>query len=1195
MTAAESSVAIVGMACRYPGARDVGEFWTMIRNGVEGISHFDRDELVAAGADPEHVRREDFVPAKGVIADPLRFDWGFFGYSRAEAATIDPQHRIFLECASAAIDDAGIDPARFPGWIGVYGGADRGPSYDPYDGGLNPLQAVIHRENDFLTTRVAYKLGLRGPAITVQTACSTSLTAVHLAVQSLLCFECDAALAGGVSASPHRPRGYLYQDGGILSPDGHCRPFDENSAGTVPSEGVGIVVLKRLTDALRDGDRIVAVLAGSAVNNDGSDKIGYVAPSIPGQRDAVLLAQKVADIDPADIDYVEAHGTGTRIGDLVEVQALTDAFRTSTERTGFCRLGAVKSNIGHASTASGVAGLIKTALMLEHRELVPTLHFSRPNPQLEMAGTPFLICAERAPWPDRNTPLAAVSSFGAGGANAHVILEGPPDRSRPAPARGASTVLGLSASSPAALTRVRADLAEALVAEGAPGLAETVRTLADRRRFTHRQAIVVSEPDDAVRRLGQERAPVEAHGLGKVAFLFPGYGVLRHAAGQYAHARLPEFRAAFDEVRAAVRGRHDLDLSPVIEPGRSEWFDEITNQQLGLFAIGYALGRQLAAWGVTPAGMLGNSIGEFAAATLAGVWTPAEAASLVYRRGTAMEATTPGLMAAVHADAATVRDRLGAHPGVSIAVEGTAGVVISGVREAMEAILAGKALAGLDVRRLNLRQAAHSAAMDPAADALGAALATTPAVRPTVPLVSNTTGIWADPDAVPMADYWTQQLRRPVLLTVGMATLLAAGCDTFLELGPAASMIGSLRGHGGWDPRRLTVPLLGRQEDGEAGLLRAVGTLWEHGVDNALDTLAEPEATRPLRCSLPPHPFAEQTPETGSPADRPVTRAQPLPPVADQPVRDVLERLWCDALGVTAASDDDHFFALGGHSLMAVQLVSQLRERAGLAVSAAEFVAAPTFAQLLRFAERTAGQPAATHVTVVRLNDGGPSAPLFLVADAAGSSLSYRSLAVELGVDRTMYALEPVTRADRIEELAARYVDALVRTQRAGPYLLGGWSFGAVVAHEMARQLDDRDERVDLLVCLDAFLPGRPGRPVGRDPEYALSQLRIRLNTRLGTGAAGREARRNPELRGLIADKARLVARYRPRPVPCPAAVFKVAVDDRAAARLARQLGAFYPAGVAVHPVGGDHWSMLTPPRVAELARVLRDVLTRRT
>ena len=429
MTGTEDAIAVVGMACRLPGAADTRQFWSLLRSGTEAISRFDPDRLLAEGADPHQVRHPDFVPARGVLADPHVFDWQFFGYSRAEAAAIDPQQRIFLEAAVAAVDDAGLDPRRFPGRIGVFAGADK-VTVRP-GGELSELARAIGEEKDFLATRVSYKLGLRGPALTVQTACSTSLTCVHLAAQSLRCHDCDAALAGGVTVLPRDDHGYRYERGGILSRDGHCRPFDQHADGTVPSEGVGVVVLRRMADALRDGDRIVAVILGSAINNDGSEKIGYTAPSIVGQYEAIRFAQQTADVDPADISYVEAHGTATRLGDPIEVQALTEAFGSSGRATGPCLLGAVKSNIGHTGAAAGVTGLIKTALMYEHRELVPTLHYTAPNPLLELDQTPFEVCTRTQPWPDRPdgaAPLAAVSSFGLGGSNAHVVLAGPPRR-----------------------------------------------------------------------------------------------------------------------------------------------------------------------------------------------------------------------------------------------------------------------------------------------------------------------------------------------------------------------------------------------------------------------------------------------------------------------------------------------------------------------------------------------------------------------------------------------------------------------------------------------------------------------------------------------------------------------------------------------------------------------------------------------
>jgi phthiocerol/phenolphthiocerol synthesis type-I polyketide synthase E len=1199
--ATQTPIAIVGMACRLPGASDVGEFWTALRTATEGLTRFDPDRLVAEGADPERVRRPDFVPAMGVLSGSRGFDWSYFGYSRAEAASIDPQQRVFLECASAALDDAAIDPTRFPGWIGVYGGADKVSARTDEDTDeLGEMARYIGQERDFLATRVAYKLGLRGPAVTVQTACSTSLTAVHLAAASLRGGECDVALAGGVAVMGQGERGYLYEPGGILSPDGHCRPFDERAAGTVPSEGVGVVVLKRLEDALRDGDRIAGVVLGSAINNDGAGKMGYTAPSVSGQSEVIRHTQQVAGVDPADIDYVEAHGTATRIGDPVEVQALTDVFAASTDATGWCRLGAVKSNLGHTGSAAGVAGLIKTVLMLEHGELVPTLHYDRPNPLQELDTTPFQVGTRTGPWPDRGTRLAAVSSFGVGGTNAHVIVQGPPVGTRPA-VRGGGRLLTLSAASSDALDRMRENLARRLEAEPDLTLPEVSRTLAERRSFRHRQAFVADDLGQAAEILKSAPASAEPSQTGRVAFLFPGHGPLSHAAGSAAYRLLPGFRAAFQEINDIARERHGLDLSPVVvdEPGTEGWFSDLVNHHLGLFALGYALGRQLAEWDIRPAAMLGNSIGEYAPATLAGLWSPYDAVDLVYQRAGAMAATAPGRMAAVNAPADEVTRRLDTGGDVAIAVRAPGATVLAGPEAAMDRLLEGGALRGLDVRPLDIRQASHGALMDPAAKLLAEAVASTPSQAPRLRFVSNTTGAWADPEAVRTPDYWAEQLRRPVLLDAGAGTLLGAGCDTFVELGPGTSMLGTLRRHPRWDPGHVTVPLLGRPEDGERGVLRALGALWERGADQVRETLPDlgaPGEEQPKRCSLPPYPFAAEVPESGTPAfvvkpaAKPAT-ARRRPVRSRQSVRAVVEELWCTALGVTSAADPDGFFLLGGESLMAVNLMSRIRERTGISVSVAEFSTEATFGRLVRLAE-DARPSDDTHVVTLRRGDTGR--PIFLIADSAGGALSYQALADEMDGSRPVQALEPADTRMRasVAALAARHAEAVLRTQPSGPYTLGGWSFGAVLAHETARLLTERGERVDVVVCLDAFVQGWAGVPIGLDPEFLLSHVLLQLGTALGVGTAGRQARRNPALRRLLLAKARVLLPYRPEPVPCRAAVFRVGTDARAARRLRARLSPLYGGGVEVHAVGGDHWSLLAQPHAGELAQKLREVLT---
>lgn len=1211
----ETAIAVVGMACRYPGAPDVRGFWRGLRSGAEGITQFKRDDLVAAGVDPDLAWHPDYVAARGVLDGSRRFDWRAFGYSRAEAALLDPQHRVFLECAAAALDDAALDPARFRGWIGLYAGSE-GPVLPERDD-VDALAQMIGRRPDFLTTRAAYKLGLRGPAVTVQTACSTSLTAVHTAVQSLLAYECDAALAGGVSLTRQGEWGYMYQEGGILSPDGRCRPFDEEARGTVPGEGVGIVVLKRLDDALRDDDHIAGVLLGTALNNDGSDKIGYTAPSLAGQRDAILLAQKTAGIDPAEIGYVEAHGTATKMGDPVELQALTDAFRTSTDAVGSCWIGAVKSNIGHTGSASGVAGLIKTLLMLEHGELVPTLHYQRPNPLLGLDKTPFKVSARHAPWPEpegHRPRLAAVSSFGVGGTNAHVVLAESPVRAAPTATRGGARLLavsGTSARSRDALREELADLFESDAAheesartptrDGATGdelFAQAARTLADRPRHPWRQAVVADSPANAAPALRAAAPAAPGAGLDRVAFLLPGQGTLTDAAGAAAYRLQPSFRAAFDIWRETVREVCGVDLAPVVDeqaapPG---WFEDTVHQQLGLLALGHALGRRLMDVGVTPSALLGNSIGEYTAAVLAGVWTPEQGARLVHARATAMRDTAPGRMAAVTASAAELAHRLGeAHAGVEVAVAGPGRTVLSGPSAAMDRLLDSDTLAGLDVRPLEVRHAFHSSAMTDAADALRAAFTAVPAQPPALRMVANTTGTWADPEHLRTPDYWAAQLRGTVRLEDGLTALLDADCDLYVELGPGTSTIGALRRHTAWDPAHTTLPLIGGDADrAEVTLLRALGTLWERGADIDLAELAG--TPRPRRRSLPVPAFDPVEPDddaavttdrgTSSPAPR-----QPAGPGGDSGgATRTVERLWCSALGTAGARADDDFLALGGESLTAVVLMGDVRRHTSVAVPVADFLAHPTFGNLLALVERAA--EAATPPGTVPLRRGA-GRPVFLVADSLDSTAGYRELAAALATGRPVYGLESEhALGASVGEIADRHVAALRAVQPEGPYTLGGWSFGAVVAQEAARQLTDAGERVDVLLCLDGYAPDRKGRPVATDPVFLAAQLRLQADVLLGRGTFGAKLARAPRMRRIFLSRIRALLRHRPRPVPCPAVVLTAAARPADAARIRRGLAPLH-SSIEIRPVPGDHWSMLTAPQVAAVAREAGRALAR--
>jgi acyl transferase domain-containing protein/thioesterase domain-containing protein/acyl carrier protein len=993
----DNAIAVIGLACRYPGAPDAGAYWANLRAGRDTLRRFDREELLAAGVPADLVNSPGYVPVRGVLEGGDRFDWRFFGYSPGEAATIDPQQRVFLECASTALDRASIDPARFPGWIGVYAGCDLPVPPALHGAGEAERAAwVMGYEKDFLATRVAYKLGLTGPALTVQTACSTSLVAVHTACRSLLGFECDAALAGGVSLQLPQVSGYLYREGLTRSRDGRCRPFDRDASGTVPSSGAGVVVLRRLADALDAGDDILAVIEGSAINNDGREKIGYTAPSVTGQRDCIRMAQAMAAVDPADIGYVEAHGTATIVGDPIEVTALTEAFRYSAPRAGYCGLGSVKGNLGHTGAAAGVAGLIKTALMLRHRELVPTPHFEHANPGLELEASPFRVITENQRWPGDGQLLAGVSSFGFGGTNSHLVLRSPPTAPAPAGNRR-PTILCLSARATEQLRTMRADLAGHLDAEGSAPIDEVAWSLATgRRQYRYRAAWRVTGPDDAIAALTADREPVITGGTPLVGFLFPGQGTLRPGCGHAAYARLPAFRDSFDEISDLVASRYGIDLGSVRKADtEGSWFTNTEHQQLGLFAIGYSLARQFQAWDVAPAAMAGHSIGEYVAAAVSGVWDLPDALRIVRERGRAMQATNPGLMVALTMPAAQARS-LVTDRAVALAVEEPHRVVLSGDADRIAAICSEQQERGVPARLLDTERAFHSALMEPAVAAVRDVVAGAKTRPPLVPFVSNLTGDWITAEQLASPSYWADQLVGTVQLGAGLARLLESACDFFIELGPGQGLTAAVRGR---DPSRVAVPMLGRSpEREEERLLDAVARLWEHGVAQALPTCLSSSA-RPRRRSLPGHPF--------EPLVLPVPAAvrQARPPEltrADQSRPGLTTRVWTQVASQSVPTADSATVTVGDAAALSDRTLDQLfRELEDAAEGARLVIAASGTSDVLgdeRISEQaltliawTEQRNNANPGTAVLLDVGaGQPPPVRPVLDPAASRYAWR-------------------------------------------------------------------------------------------------------------------------------------------------------------------------------------------------------------
>ena len=716
----EAGIAIVGMAGRFPGARNVAQFWRNLLEARETISHFRADELEAAAADDMAARASpSYVRARGILDGIEMFDAGFFGINPKEAEILDPQQRVFLETAWEALEDAGYDPQKFGGLIGVFAGSSN--NYYYLQNLLNRgdvtdivgwLTTMMGNEKDYLTTRVAYKLDLKGPALNIQTACSTSLVAVCSAVQSLLSYQCDMALAGGVSVTLPQRRGYLWQEGVITSPDGHCRAFDRDALGTVFSNGVGIVVLRRLHDALADGDTIYAVIKGAALNNDGSNKVSFTAPSVDGHAQLISMAQALGGIDPETISYIEAHGTGTSLGDPIEIAGLTQAFRAGGAReNGFCGIGSVKTNIGHLDAAAGVAGLIKTALALHHKVLPASLHFTSPNPKLGLEDSPFYVNAQLQPWKSGGTPRrAGVSSFGVGGTNAHVVLEEAPPI-EPGGAARSRQLLVLSARSAAGLDQAAARLKEHLAAADTVDFADVAYTLqTGRRAFSHRRALVCCDRDEALQLLVQPDPKRVFSGkaerqLAGVAFLFPGQGAQYVNMGRALYRSEARFRSEVDECSEVLRPHLGLDLRTILYPTEAdgaaaqERITQTAVTQPALFVIEYALARLWISWGLEPAAMIGHSVGEYVAACLGGTFTRNDALRLLARRALMMQELPSGSMLAVRASAEEIEGDLG--PGTAIAALNAPNhTVVSGDHTAIEQLEVRLAARQLACRRL---------------------------------------------------------------------------------------------------------------------------------------------------------------------------------------------------------------------------------------------------------------------------------------------------------------------------------------------------------------------------------------------------------------------------------------------------------------------------------------------------------------
>ncbi|PYP93204.1 MAG: polyketide synthase [Candidatus Angelobacter sp. Gp1-AA117] len=903
-------IAIIGMAGRFPGAGDLRRFWQNLAEGRECISFFAEEELLASGLGLEEIRRPGYVKARGILEDCESFDAGFFRITPREAEFIDPQQRLFLECAWEAFEDAGYVPDAFAGLIGVFAAVATSTYFFwqiiPAMGSgfaFSDAMSILSNDKDFLPTRLSYKLNLRGPSVAVGTGCSSSLVATHIACKSLLAGECDMALAGGVSIHFPIKSGYNFQEGGVVSPDGHCRTFDECGKGSVFGSGIGVVLLKRLEDALKDRDPIYAVIKGSATNNDGSRRVGFTAPSIEGQSEVIALARLMAGVDASSISYIETHGTATPIGDPIEVQALIEASANSPLQKNSCAIGSVKTNIGHTAEASGIAGLIKTALSLRHRKIPASLHFTKPNPKLGLEDSPFYVNDKLKDWKSQGPPLrAGVSSFGIGGTNAHVVLEEAPQTVVHGSHRKYS-MLTLSARTASALEtytdQIRTFLSENPIAS-LPDAAFTLQT--GRKSFDYRRVLVCDSVDDAVQSLkGRDRQriyssvrpPLEAP---NIAIMFSGLGDDHPGMAATLYQTEPFFRTELDRCFELLKQELNVDFRTIlrVDSASANTKTSAVNNgpdlrrmlgragrtngtpaermrtdfaQIALFITELALARLWMHWGLKPKALIGYSLGEFSAACVAGVFSVPDAIKIVAARAKLVQSLPPGAMLAVPLPEQEVRELKGAELGVA-AINGPALTVLSGPVESIAELQSRLKSKGIETRHVHTSHALHSHAMAPITEAFMEVLKQFPTQPPQIPYVSNVTGDWIKPEEPRDPAYWARHLCGTVRFGAGVEKLRQNGTQIFVEAGPGQTLCSLVLQHPACHSGERAVALQSLSSiydaaDDSAVLLSSLGKLWLEGWTPDWESFHEQD--RRSRMWLPTYPF-----------ERKVYRVQPV-------------------------------------------------------------------------------------------------------------------------------------------------------------------------------------------------------------------------------------------------------------------------------------------------------------------------------
>ncbi|CAM4112206.1 type I polyketide synthase [Pseudoalteromonas byunsanensis] len=960
----EVAVAVIGMAGQFPGAENVGEFWDNLSKGVESIARLSDEDLRRCGISDELLNNKSYVKAGAYLKNSDMFDPEFFDMTPKEAEITDPQHRVLLECAHDAMSDAGYVAEQYDGAVSVYAGI----GVDTYLLGnimpnpqiLNDMgmyQLVLGNDKCYAVSRISYKLNLTGASLLVDTSCSTSLVSIVMAYKSLLSYDCDMALAGGAKVNASEV-GYLYEPGSVNSPDGHCRAFDAQASGTVFGNGVGLLLMKRLEDAIEDKDNIIGIIRGGAINNDGSDKVGFTAPSVAKQRDVIEQALEFSEVPAQSISYVEAHGTGTRLGDPVEIGALNEAFADCPAQS--CYIGSVKTNVGHLETAAGVTGVIKTLLSMKNDTLPATLNYETPNPAINIEQTPFKVVAQNTPWARTDSPRrACVSSFGIGGTNAHIILEESPEREYPT--EPGSELLLLSAKCAKALKQSQHNLSAAL--PQVKSLQDAAYTLAvGRKAYAHRSYAAVNDKGAVTFAPANELTK----SVSKVAWVVPGQGTQYVGMSRDLHQRFDVFRSTFEQcceliVRQGGQDIRNLLLGETAEPSMQELIMQTDYAQPAIFVHAYAMAKQLQAMGVEPELMLGHSLGEYVVACLAGVMSLEDAIKLVLTRAQLMNKVTRGAMLSISASLDVVQSvlaQVSSHEIDICAINSSKSVVVGGTYEAIDSLSTLLQDKQIDNRKLVTSHAFHSHMLEPVLGEFEAAVRGITFHAPQMGYVSSLNGQLVNAQMVCEPQYWVQHLRHTVQFGNAVDTLISEGVDCVFDLGPSNTAAMLVRDN-------VTsacsivhcAPNVKQKTAGDLVLLEAIGKYWSLGGNiDWQDFYANRDC---YRTSLPGYPYQkrrcwidpifseaapqvaqQQTPVQTEPAKEPdVSDEQGAPRNATEAM---IVKIWQQLLGVESIAITDNFFDLGGQSLLASRVISCIYEETGLEVDVSAIFESPT-------------------------------------------------------------------------------------------------------------------------------------------------------------------------------------------------------------------------------------------------------------